>query len=297
MQVQLSTSGQSMDPGSRDAGCLYIVATPIGNLDDISRRALDVLTRVDLIAAEDTRHTQQLLNHYGIRQTLISLHQHNERGRVKQLGDLLTEGRSVALVSDAGTPLISDPGATLVGELRAGGFRIIPVPGVSALIAALSVCGLSTERFSFEGFLPAKGSNRRSALQKLALDQRTLVFYEAPHRIKEMIQDCADSFGSERRLFIGREMTKTFETFLSGTAAELVTVLYEDSNQSRGEFVVVVEGRTPEPANDDLLDAKIDLLPLLAVLKDKLSPSDLASALASATGLKKRDIYRQILAM
>ncbi|MAM87318.1 16S rRNA (cytidine(1402)-2'-O)-methyltransferase [Allohahella sp. A8] len=278
-------------------GRLYVVATPIGNLDDMTRRAVAILAAVDVVAAEDTRHTQSLLSHFGLQKTLCSLHQHNERARVDYLKELLAEGKTVALVSDAGTPLISDPGATLVTELRAAGHIVIPVPGACALIAALSASGLPTDRFIFEGFLPAKSSNRRAALQKLVTEQRTLVFYEAPHRIQDMMADCAEIFGADREVCVGRELTKTFETFISGTAKAVVDAIAADHNQTRGEFVVMIKGAEAEAPSDDLSAATIDLLALLGSLKSKISPSDLASAVAAASPLKKRDIYKQILAL
>ncbi|GAA3945098.1 16S rRNA (cytidine(1402)-2'-O)-methyltransferase [Allohahella marinimesophila] len=278
-------------------GRLYVVATPIGNLDDMTTRALAVLAAVDVVAAEDTRHTQNLLSHFGLQKTLCSLHQHNERGRVDYLKALLDEGKTVALVSDAGTPLISDPGAMLVTELRASGYAVIPVPGACALIAALSASGLPTDRFTFEGFLPAKPSNRRSALQRLAGEQRTLVFYEAPHRIQDMLADCVAVFGADREICIGRELTKTFETFISGTAGAVNEAVAADHNQSRGEFVVMIKGAEAEAPSDDLTAVTVDLEALLRNLKSQISPSDLASAVAAASSRKKRDIYKQILAL
>jgi 16S rRNA (cytidine1402-2'-O)-methyltransferase len=223
---------------------LYVVATPIGNLEDLSPRAARLLGEVALIAAEDTRHTGRLLRHLGLSVPLLSLHEHNEAARVEQLDARLVAGQSIALVSDAGTPLISDPGFVLVRELRARGRRIVPVPGACALVAALSAAGLPTDRFTFQGFLPAKGSGRRARLEALAAREETLVFYESPHRIRDTLADLAAVVG-ERRLVLARELTKAFETFLDGPADELLARMEADPDQARGEFVVMVAGAAP----------------------------------------------------
>lgn len=227
-----------------NSASLYVVATPIGNLADLSPRAAAVLGEVALVAAEDTRHTARLLRHLGLQVPLLSLHEHNEAARVERIDAHLAAGESIALVSDAGTPLISDPGFVLVRELRARGRHIVPLPGACALVTALSAAGLPTDRFTFHGFLPAKGGARRAQLEALSARTETLVFYESPHRIRDTLADIGTVFG-ERRLVLARELTKAFETFLSGSAAELSRCMEEDPNQARGEFVVMVAGAPP----------------------------------------------------
>ncbi len=223
---------------------LYVVATPIGNLADISFRAVEVLKEVDLIAAEDTRHTKKLLDHYDIRTPCIAYHEHNERQITPQLIDRLVQGQALALVSDAGTPLISDPGYHLVDAAHdTHAVRIIPIPGPSAVISALAVAGLPNDRFVFEGYLPAKPGARRGRLAELAREARTMVFYEAPHRIAAALTDMAGAFGGERQATYARELTKTFETVQRATLDELVARVQADEDQRRGEFVVVVHGR------------------------------------------------------
>ncbi|MFY0992398.1 16S rRNA (cytidine(1402)-2'-O)-methyltransferase [Halomonas sp. C05BenzN] len=230
-------------------GILYVVATPIGNLEDLSPRAARVLGEVGLIAAEDTRHSARLLRHLGLSVPMLSLHEHNEATRVAQLDDRLAAGDAIALISDAGTPLISDPGFVLVRELRARGRRIVPVPGPCALVAALSAAGLPTDRFTFQGFLPAKGAGRRARLEALAGREETLVFYESPHRIRDTLADLGTCLG-DRRLVLARELTKAFETFLDGSAAELLARMDEDPDQARGEFVVMVAGAPPRQEDE-----------------------------------------------
>lgn len=227
-----------------NSASLYVVATPIGNLQDLSPRAATVLSEVAMVAAEDTRHTARLLRHLGVRVPMLSLHEHNESARVDRIDAYLAAGESIALVSDAGTPLISDPGFVLVRELRARGRRIVPVPGACALVTALSAAGLPTDRFTFHGFLPAKGGARRAQLEELSGRAETLVFYESPHRIRDTLTDIGESLGG-RHLVVGRELTKTFETFLEGSALELAARMEEDPNQARGEFVVMVAGAPP----------------------------------------------------
>ena len=220
---------------------LYVVATPIGNLQDISLRALEVLKSVDAIAAEDTRHTSHLLSHFAIQKKLIAVHEHNEQQSAQILLGRLQAGESIALVTDAGTPGISDPGAIVVNVLRDAGINVVPVPGASAVIAALSASGITANGFLFYGFLPASGSQRRKTLESLKGYHSTLVFYEAPHRIVECIEDLDLVLGSERRITIARELTKTFETFHQCNLAEAKAWLEADSNQQRGEFVLLVE--------------------------------------------------------
>ncbi|MGB5440952.1 MAG: 16S rRNA (cytidine(1402)-2'-O)-methyltransferase, partial [Gammaproteobacteria bacterium] len=231
-----------MDIGSKDPGMLYIVATPIGNLDDISLRALETLKAMPLIAAEDTRHSRKLLARYGISTRLLSLHDHNEQAASDSLLKTLLGGADVALVSDAGTPLISDPGFYLVRAARQAGIRVIPLPGPSACIAALSVAGLPTERFVFEGFLPPRPVARERRLSELASESRTLVFYESSHRICDSLAAMAESLGHDRQATVARELTKTFETIRDGTLAELLHWVQDDPDQQKGEFVVMVQG-------------------------------------------------------
>ncbi|SDL87676.1 16S rRNA (cytidine1402-2'-O)-methyltransferase [Franzmannia pantelleriensis] len=243
-------------------GALYVVATPIGNLDDLSPRAARVLGEVAVIAAEDTRHSARLLRHLGLERPMLSLHEHNEAARVSQLAARLAAGDDVALISDAGTPLICDPGFVLVRELRDAGHRIVPVPGACALVAGLSAAGLPTDRFTFIGFLPAKGASRRARLEALAERDETLVCYESPHRIRDTLDDLATVLG-ERRVVLARELTKTFETFLDGSAEALLARLQEDPDQARGEFVVMVAGAPPR---DESEQATLEADQLLAAL-------------------------------
>ncbi|HSH56804.1 MAG TPA: 16S rRNA (cytidine(1402)-2'-O)-methyltransferase [Halomonas sp.] len=245
-----------------NSASLYVVATPIGNLQDLSPRAAAVLSEVAMVAAEDTRHTARLLRHLGVRVPMLSLHEHNEAARVDRIDACLAAGESIALVSDAGTPLISDPGFVLVRELRARGRRIVPIPGACALVTALSAAGLPTDRFTFHGFLPAKGGARRAQLEELAGRTETLVFYESPHRIRDTLMDIGAALG-ERHLVVGRELTKTFETFLEGSALELAAHMEDDPNQARGEFVVMVAGAPPREKG---VGAEVEGEALLAAL-------------------------------
>lgn len=272
-------------------GTLYIVATPIGNLGDISQRALHVLNEVDLIAAEDTRRSGQLLQHFNITTPTTSLHEHNERQVAEQLLSRLQAGEAIALISDAGTPLLSDPGYFLVNQARQAGVSVVPIPGASALLAALSVAGLPTDRFVFEGFLPAKSAARLKRLQQLAQDTRTLVFYEAPHRIVEMLRDLASAFGDERQAVISRELTKTFETIHADTLAGMLAWVLADDNQQKGEFVVLVKGA--EPRDEDALDPEVERI--LMILLEELPVKQAASLAASITGVKKNRLYQLAL--
>lgn len=279
------------DEHIKKTAALYVVATPIGNLDDITERARSILQQVAVIAAEDTRHSGKLLDHYGIRNRLVSLHDHNENSRAEQLLQLLREGRSVALVSDAGTPLISDPGYHLVHTVRAAGYPVIPVPGACALVAALSVAGLPTDRFYFAGFLPAKSTARNKTLQELQQQQGTLVFYESPHRLLDSLQAMADVLGGQRPACLAREITKHFETFLSGTLDELLQQVTADSNQQKGEFVLLVEGFQGQAQDSAWTDACRWLLEL----KDEMPPSRACSVVARMTGVKKKALYQWML--
>jgi 16S rRNA (cytidine1402-2'-O)-methyltransferase len=271
------------------SGTLFIVATPIGNLEDLSPRARRTLTEVELIAAEDTRHTGRLLSHIGVNKPLKSLHEHNEENAVSGLLDLLEAGRSIALVSDAGTPLVSDPGFRLVAAARTRGIPVSPVPGPSALTAALSVAGLPTDRFAFEGFLPSKTAARRSALRDLAHDTRTLVFYESVHRIAEMLDDLCSEFGPDRPAYLGRELTKLHEQSVSGTLADLAASVRSGRITQKGEFVVVVGGGVAAAS-------AVDALLLARELATEIPAAKAASLVARVTGARRNDIYRQLLA-
>lgn len=269
---------------------LYVVATPIGNLGDISQRALDILQRVDLIAAEDTRHSRKLLSHFHIDTPLCSYHRHNERDRTESLLEHLATGKSLALVSDAGTPLISDPGSYLVEAALARQFRVIPIPGPSALIAALSVSGLASEKFAFEGFLPAKSSGRRRELQRLKDEARTLIFYEAPHRILDTITDMAQIMGGQRRAVIAREITKTYETLHADCLENIRLWIQADENQQRGEIVVLVQGGEPRQVSEGL-----DKDEVLKILLAELPLKQAAGLAARITGGKKNELYARAL--
>ena len=279
----------TMSKSSHRAGVLYIVATPIGNLGDISARALEVLKAVSLIAAEDTRHSRKLLAHYGIGTALQAVHEHNERNVTGRLLQKLSAGADIALISDAGTPLISDPGFHLVRAARQAGIRVVPVPGPSALIAALSVAGLPTDRFVFAGFLPVKQAARRQRLQGLVAEAATLVFYESSHRIADCLADMATCLGGEREATLARELTKTFETVLTGSLGDLLEWLQADSHQQKGEFVVMVQGAPPrDPAAIDTAAEQV-----LAVLLSELPLKQAAALAAKITGLSKNVMYEQ----
>ena len=257
----------SASPG----GTLFVVATPIGNLADLSPRALATLKSVAAVCAEDTRHTRQLLAHYGVEKPLLALHEHNEGEIADKLVARLVAGESLALVSDAGTPLVSDPGYRLVRAARAAGIKVSPIPGASAVIAALSVAGLASDRFVFEGFLPAKAAARRERLALLASEPRTLVFYESAHRIEDSLADMASAFGVERPAVLARELTKLFETVLDGTLADVRAQVAADPNQRRGEFVVIVQG-----AGDDADARVVEGRRLYTKLSEHLPPSTAA---------------------
>jgi 16S rRNA (cytidine1402-2'-O)-methyltransferase len=277
---------------SIESGVLYVVATPLGNLADITYRAVQVLKNVDLIAAEDTRHSGLLLRHYAIDTPMISLHEHNEYAQVKGLLERLQAGESVALISDAGTPLISDPGFRLVAAGREAGVRVSPIPGPSALIAALSAAGVPTDRFVFEGFLPAKAAARRQRLQALKSDTRTLVFFEASHRIAVSLDDMRRCLGDARSAVVGRELTKVFEELHGDTLEALCRWIHADPNRLRGEFVVVVDGAAPTQ-DQNAADTRRALTLLLAEL-----PLKTAVRLAAVlTSQKKNEVYEMALAL
>lgn len=267
---------------------LYVVATPIGNLSDLSPRAQEVLRTVAAICAEDTRHTGQLLSHFGISRPLVALHDHNEEAMAERVVARLLGGESMAVVSDAGTPLVSDPGFRLVRAARAAGVKVSPVPGACAAIAALSVAGLPSDRFVFEGFLPAKGAARRERLQRLAGETGTLVFYESSHRIAESLVDMAAAFGASRPAVVARELTKLFETVLDGSLEQLLAVVQADDNQRKGEFVVMVQGA----ADDE--EAKIaEGRRLYTRLNEHLPPSTAAKLAAELSGAPRKALYGQ----
>jgi len=270
------------------AGTLFIVATPIGNLADLSPRALETLRQVAAICAEDTRRSGQLLAHFGIERPLIALHEHNEDALAQRIVARLQAGESLALVSDAGTPLVSDPGYRVVRAARAAGVPVSPVPGACAAIAALSVAGLPSDRFVFEGFLPAKASARRDHLAQLADETRTLVFYESSHRIAESLADMRAAFGDERPAVLARELTKLFETVLDGNLADLQRKVETDDNQRKGEFVVIVQG-AGEDADAQIAEGRR----VYALLNAHLPPSAAAKLAAEITGAPRKALYGQ----
>jgi 16S rRNA (cytidine1402-2'-O)-methyltransferase len=268
---------------------LHVVATPIGNLEDISIRALEVLAEVDVVAAEDTRRTRQLLGRHGIDRALLALHEHNEEKQAPQLVKRLLGGESVALVSDAGTPLLSDPGYRLVRLAVESGIEVVAVPGPSAVTAALSVSGLPTDRFVFEGFLPARETARRKRLHELSQEQRTMVFFESSHRIEASLQDLAAAFGAERQAAVCRELTKQFETVLRGTLADVLAAVTGDPDQRRGEFVILVSG------NSGMADGSLgQAVALAAELKAHVGASQAARIASKIHGVPRRDVYQAL---
>ncbi|WP_129211227.1 16S rRNA (cytidine(1402)-2'-O)-methyltransferase [Candidatus Pseudomonas adelgestsugas] len=274
------------------AGSLFVVATPIGNLDDISTRALKVLREVKLIAAEDTRHSLRLMQHFGVSTPLASCHKHNERDASSRFIARLLTGDDIALIADAGTPLIADPGYHLVYQARAASINVVPIPGVCALIAALSAAGLSSDRFLFDGFLPAKTFARRARLRTLKEEPRTLIFYEAPHRILECLQDMELVFGGKRLALLARELTKTFETIKGLPLEELHAFVQDDTNQQRGECVVLVAGWTKLQNHNEVGSEAIRILDLLL----KEMPLKCAVLLAAKiTGLRRNALYQVAL--
>ncbi|HBD18760.1 MAG TPA: 16S rRNA (cytidine(1402)-2'-O)-methyltransferase [Arenimonas sp.] len=268
------------------AGALYVVATPIGNLGDLTTRAREVLGAVDAICAEDTRHTRQLLGALGIERPLLALHEHNEAEMAWKLVERLKAGDRLALVSDAGTPLVSDPGYRLVREVRAAGLKVVPVPGACAAIAALSVAGIPSDRFCFEGFLPAKSSARRERLAALSREPRTLVFYESSHRIEESLADLVAMFGPGREAVLARELTKLFETVLGDTLGGIAEQVAADENQRKGEFVLIVRG-----CEDDGEAKLLEGQRLYAKLAEHLKPSLAAKLAADISGAPRKALY------
>lgn len=270
---------------------LFIVATPIGNLGDLSQRALEILRKVDLIAAEDTRHSSRLTQHFGISTRLVSYHDYSSSAREDTILAELAAGRSVALISDAGTPLISDPGYSLVARARQMQIRVIPIPGACALTTALCAAGLPTDRFVFEGFPPHKQGARRQLFESLAEEQRTLIFYESPHRIADSINDMKDLFGEQRQAVICRELTKTWETIHGDSLGALSQWIMADDNNRRGEFVVLIHG-APAADQDALLS---DADRQLRILLEELPVKQAAALVAKLTGLKKNAVYKRAL--
>ena len=273
------------------AGTLYVVATPIGNLEDMTPRAIRILSEVDLIAAEDTRHSGKLLKHFGIEAKTEALHEHNERSQVPRLIEILQAGKSIAFITDAGTPLVSDPGFHLVRSARQAGLTVIPVPGACAAIAALSAAGLPSDRFVFEGFPPAKSAARRAVFEKLREEARTLIFYESPHRILESLKEMTEIFGPEREAVLARELTKQFETVRNGTLTELSEWVNRDPHQQLGEFVILIHGvpRKEREAVDEEAER------VLRILLGELPVSQAAALAAKITGLKKNRLYEYAL--
>lgn len=271
-------------------GTLYIVATPIGHLQDITFRAIEILKTVDCIAAEDTRHSQPLLQHYGIKTPTLSLHEHNEAERSEQLLKRLTQGESIALISDAGTPLISDPGFVFVQKVKAQGITVVPIPGACAAIVALSASGLPTDRFVFEGFLPAKTSQRRQQLERLQHETRTLIFYESPHRIRAALEDMQTLWGGKRIAVLARELTKLYETIHAATLAELIAWIEKDANQERGEMVLIVQG-----AEKELDHNHQQIEHVLTVLLESLPLKQAVDLAAKITGQRKNELYDRAL--
>ena len=270
-------------------GILYIVATPIGNLQDITQRALDTFAQVDLIAAEDTRHSGLLLSHYGIKKPFFALHDHNEQEKAHILVEKLKQGSNIALISDAGTPLISDPGFHLVRQCREAGIRVVPLPGACAAITALCASGIASDRFCFEGFLPAKSKARKDKLENIAEEDRTLIFYESTHRILDTLEDMQLVLGEERYIVLAREITKTWETITGNTIKNLREWLLDDPNRTKGEMVLIVEGKPKSDNNDEISPQAVKALELIA---EELPLKKAAAIVAELYGYKKNALYQ-----
>jgi 16S rRNA (cytidine1402-2'-O)-methyltransferase len=268
---------------------LYIVATPIGNLADISERAIETLKQVDLIAAEDTRHSNTLLQRFGINTKICAYHEHNEEKVTQRLIQQMQNGESIALISDAGTPLINDPGYKLVVAAHDNNIKVVPIPGPSAIITALSASGLPTNKFTYEGYLPAKTEARKKCLQGLMSESRTLVFYEAPHRIVESLKIMQEIFGAERRVTVARELTKQFEQIVRDKLSVINEKLEKEEIKIKGEFVIIVEGAQETTVSD------AEALRINQILSEKLSPKEAARMTAKITGKKKNEVYQLAL--
>ena len=281
----LSDAAQQNYPVS----ALYVLATPIGNVCDITLRALHVLAIADAVACEDTRNTSQLLQRYGLSKHLLAAHEHNEREAAAKIVERLRQGERIALVSDAGTPAVSDPGARVVDAVRAAGLQVVPLPGASAAVTALSASGLEDQRFHFVGFLPPKARQRETALQELASMQAALVFYEAPHRIADTVQAMLQVFGPQRQVVLGRELTKLFESIHRCPLGEAPAWLEEDANRQRGEFVVLVQGAPPSDGS------QADAERVLRILLEELPVKQAAALAAQITGQKKNALYERAL--
>ena len=270
-------------------GILYIIATPIGNLQDITQRALETFAQVDLIAAEDTRHSGLLLNHYGIKKPFFALHDHNEQQKADLLVEKLQQGTNIALISDAGTPLISDPGFHLVRKCRQAGLKVVPLPGACAAITALCASGIASDRFCFEGFLPAKTKARKDKLQNIAEEDRTLIFYESTHRILDTLEDIEAVLGADRYIVLAREITKTWETISGDTVSNLRQWLAEDPNRTKGEMVLIIEGNVKTEENESFNPQAIKALQLIA---KELPLKKAAAIVAELYGYKKNALYQ-----
>lgn len=269
---------------------LYIVATPIGNLDDITLRAIETLKKVDFVAAEDTRHSQRLMNHLGVTAKLMALHEHNEREKSQALIDKVKDGKNIALVSDAGTPLISDPGYFLVKLAREQGVRVVPIPGVSAVVTALSVSGLPSDRFVFEGFLPAKLGAKTKRLDAFLYESRTVIFYESPHRILDTLKVMSEVYGADRYLVVARELTKTFETIKGDSLGALLEWAEGDANQQKGEFVLLLEGVVDSP---DVSSTEQDKM--LTLLMAEMPIKKATKIVSELVGGNKKELYQRAL--
>ena len=269
-----------------EKGCLYLVSTPIGNLADITYRAEETLKTVDAVGAEDTRHSKKLLQHLGIDTPMFALHEHNEKQKTESIIQRLKLGEAIALISDAGTPLISDPGFTLVRDARKAGVRVIPVPGASSILAALTCSGLPTDRFVFEGFLPSKKTGRKKLLLSFEREKRTVVFFEAPHRLLESLKDCSEILGGFRDAVVCRELTKTWETFIDGSLDEIVEKVSADANQCKGEIVIIVSGYKQEMQIDE------EVLKMLDLLLEALPLKKAAVIVAKFFGINKNTVYQ-----
>lgn len=268
-------------------GVLYVVATPIGNMQDLTLRAQDILTHVDLIAAEDTRHSRYLLNHFSINTPLMALHEHNEQQATQKLLAQLQQGKNIALISDAGTPLISDPGSELTRILHAENIKIVPIPGASAVISALSVAGFPADQFIFAGFIPPKENARRQFLETFLTEIRTTVFYEAPHRILSCITAMEQVFGDKREIALVKELTKLFETIYRAPLSDVITWLEEDPVRQKGEFVIVLSGATPQECSIDAETQRI-----LNLARQQLPLKKAAKLVSDITGISKNQLYQ-----
>lgn len=276
-------------------GTLFIVATPIGNLSDITQRAIDTLATVDKVCAEDTRNTRKLLSHLGLKKNLVAFHDHNERQKISTVIEWLDKGEQIALVSDAGTPLISDPGFHLVKTLREQGYKVVPIPGVSALITALSAAGLPTSTFSFEGFLPAKASARQQALSLNSESHYTQVYYESSHRIVASVATMIEVFGEHKQVVLARELTKLYEQYFHGTLAALHHWLLADRLHQKGEFVLILAGHEKKNSETDSFEVSTEQL--LSVLVAELPLKQAAKIAAKLTGKSKNRLYKQGMAL